>query len=46
MILVCDWPLIVKTFRITGLAKAFALYPTLDEAVAAMPGDIPASTER
>jgi len=32
LVVVCDNPVIVKTFRITGLDSVFALVPSLDEA--------------
>ncbi len=35
----CDSEPILKVFRVTGLTKVFGIFPTRDEAVAAMAGD-------
>lgn len=37
LVVVCDNPVIVKTFRITGLDGVFSLVPSLDEAGEAPP---------
>jgi anti-sigma B factor antagonist len=36
--LVCTQPRIRKVFEVTGLTKVFALYDSVDEAVAGSPG--------